>query len=173
MNHKFITAGIVLVGIILVIVPIVYLYLAHTVTYYTVANSTWTLEGTAGISYMFYAPPGSQIVIATERAGENGTYVITLKSASGKTLLQDKVEERGGWRLVLGDDKYYEIDVFNPLNTSLQGGLVARLEVDTPLAASPSATSYLVLPAIGALLVGWGVGRASSPRSIETMGENS
>ncbi|NOZ31134.1 MAG: hypothetical protein GXO68_04200 [Crenarchaeota archaeon] len=160
MPNRVMQLGIIIVGILLVIAPIIYLYYSQTTTSFTVANSTWTLDGAAGISYLFKSPEGARLALATKSVDSNVTYVVIVKSAKGTLLLQEKVNGQGQWKIVLGNEKYYEINIINPLNTTLNGGIVAKLEIDTPLAASPSANAYLVISIIGALIVGWGVGRA-------------
>lgn len=159
MREKTISLAIVVLGVILVAAPIVYLYYGHTVMSETVANSTWTLNGDSGVSYVFAAPSGSILTLATGGANDNMTYIIIVDSPRG-TLLQYKVTGEGGWRLALAGGGSYEVKIINPFNTTVNGYVLASIEYKVPVAASPSASTYLLIAVLGGILVGWGAGRS-------------
>lgn len=159
MMKKTISLAILVLGVILVAAPIVYLYYDHTVMSETVANSTWTLNGGSGVSYMFKAPSESILTLATGSVNDNTTYVVIVDSPRG-TLLEESVTSVRSWRLILAGGDSYEVKIINPLNTTVNGYVLASIEYKVPVAASPSASTYLLIAVLGGILVGWGAGRS-------------
>lgn len=164
MAGKTVTLAVLVVGVILTVAPIAYIYIVHTTHVETVVNSTWALEGSGGVSYLFSAPSGSSLSLATMSVNGTGSqgYVVIVKSDVGRILLQTGVNGTGAWTLNLGSETSYTIMILNPANQTLGGGAVARIQYEVPLAETPSAATYLVVSIIGALMVGWGAAMSSS-----------